>query len=241
MDRRDFIRRGALGASGAVVGGGLPEEAKAQPAAPVVAPPADMDEYVRGIDAALDRLSEWPLAQSFPHFDGDSDQLNELGRKALHSLYVTGMFGDLPVDKQVHPAMQDRLWASQQTMDEAYAGMKDFLGTRTPEQLERVRATLRDRPEVLERVIRTVDQQAAASGMSEPRRAQLRTMFTESAWRLKSQPPRLMIDEYLSKVERATASDIESEARQRWLAARYGEEIFWQAQGSLRQRRISRG
>jgi len=66
-------------------------------------------------------------------------------------------------------------------------------------------------------------------------------MFNDVSWRLKSQPPRLMIDEYVSKVDRATASDIESAARQRWIAARYGAEVFWQAQESLRQRRISRG
>lgn len=242
MDRRDFLRRGAIGASGAVVGAGVPEPAKAARSRPVVVPPpSDMDEYVRGIDRGVERLSEWPVADRFPGFGGDKARLNDLAQKSLHTLFVTGMFGDLPVDKQLHPAMQDRLWASQETMDQALEGMTDFLTSRSAEQLERVRGTLRDRPEVLEEIILTVDEEAERSGLSEPRRGQLRAMFNEASWRLKSQPPRLMVDEYVSKVERATASDIESQARQRWIAARYGEEIFWQAQESLRQRRISRG
>jgi hypothetical protein len=200
-----------------------------------------MDEYVERIDAGLERLAQWPLFDSFPHIAGDPTLVNDLGRNAVHALYLTGMFGDLPVDKQVHPRMQDRLWASQETMDEALADMEGFLTTRTPAQLAHVRTTLRERPEVLQGVIRTLDEQSELSGLSEPRRAQLRTMFTEAAWRLEAQPPALMVDEYLSKVRRATASDIESEARQRWLAARVGEEVFWQAQASLRQRRITRG
>lgn len=241
MERRDFLRRGAIGASGVVVGGTVPERAEAARPSPVVAPPADMDEYVRRIDSGVDRLSQWPIADRFPRFDGDRDQLNDLARKSLHTLFVTGMFGDLPVDKQLHPAMQDRLWASQETMDQALEGVTDFLTSRSTEQLERVRSTLRSRPEVLEEIVRTVDEEAERSGLSEPRRAQLRAMFNETSWRLKSQPPRLMIDEYVSKVDRASASDIESEARQRWIAARYGAEVFWQAQASLRERRISRG
>ena len=58
---------------------------------------------------------------------------------------------------------------------------------------------------------------------------------------MEHQPPLLLVNEYLDKVERVLASDIESEARQRWLAARVGEKVFWQAEASLRDRRISRG
>jgi len=241
MDRRNFLKRGTLGVSGTVAAGSLPEPTKAAMREPVVPPPSDMDEYVRRVDAGIARFGEVRIADSFPEFRGDPALLSDLGRKAMHTLYVTGMFGDLSVENQLYPAMQDRLWASQETMDEALQGMTDFLNSRTPEQLGGVRATLRDRPEILQRIIRTVDEQSALSGLSEPRRAQLRTMFTEAAWRLEAQPPRLLVDEYVSKVERVTASDIESEARQRWLAARVGEEVFWQAQDSLRQRRITRG
>ena len=241
MDRRNFLKRGTLGVSGAVAASGIPEPTKAAEKKPVVPPPSDMDEYVRRVDAGIARLAELPIADNFPEFQGDPELLNDLGRKAMHALYVTGMFGDLPVENQLYPAIQDRLWASQETMDEALQDMTAFLRTRTPAELAAVRATLRDRPEVLHRIIRTVDDESVLSELSEPRRTQLRTMLTEAAWRLEAQPPRLIIDEYVSKVERFTASDIESEARQRWLAARVGEEVFWQAQDSLRQRRISRG
>ena len=94
---------------------------------------------------------------------------------------------------------------------------------------------------MLRDIITVVDSEAERSGVSEARRAQLRAMFTDVGWRLENQPPVLIVDEYVGKVERVTASNIEDAARQRWLTARYGEEIFWQAQESLRQRRISRG
>jgi hypothetical protein len=242
MDRRDFIKKGALGASGVVAGGAAPNplEGVERPKARVL-PPEDMEAYLATVDEGVARLSEWPLAERFPGLKGSDFDGESLGRKALLSLYMAGMFGDLPVENQVHAGMQDRLWAAQPAMDEALTEMTDFVHLQTPEQLARVRATLLTQPDVLRDVITVVDAEAERSGVSEPRRAQLRAMFTDVGWRLENQPPGLIVDEYLGKVQKVTASDIEDAARQRWLTARYGEEIFWQAQESLRQRRISRG
>ena len=242
MDRRDFIRRSTVGASGMVVGGGAtgPLEGM-EPPKPKVVPPDDMDAYVATVDDGVARLSQLPLAERFPGlkdagFDGES-----LGRKVMVSLYMAGMFGDLSVENQIYPGMQDRLWAAQPTMDEALDEMTDFVNRQRPEDLARVRTTLHTKPDVLRDIIGVVDSEAERSGVSEPRRAQLRAMLTDVGWRLENQPPGLIVDEYVNKVEKVTASDVEDAARQRWLKARYGEEIFWQAQESLRQRRISRG
>ena len=240
MDRRDFIRRGAVGASGVVAGGGVrppsPTDGSKRPAGAV-----DMTAYLKKVDAGLERIAQWPLSESFGEVVGDSGPLDALGRKSFHSLYMTGMFGDLPVEGQLDTRMQDRMWAAQPVMDEALAEMQDFLSGQTPEQLSRLRSTLRERPEVLRNIVSTLEEEAARSGVSESRRAQLRTMFSEVGWRLENQPPPLIVGEYLGKIEKVSASDIESEARQRWLAARVGEDAFWQAQASLRDRRISRG
>lgn len=242
MKRRDFIKRSAVGASGIVVGGTAADSLEGvEPPKAKVLPPEDMEAYLATVDEGVSRLSEWPLAESFPGLSDAELDGESLARKAMLSLYVAGMFGDLAVENQIHAGMQDRLWAVQPTMDEALDDMTDFVHRQTPEQLASVRATLRARPEVLRDVITLVDTEAERSGVSEARRAQLRAMFTDVAWRLENQPPGLIIDEYVGKVERVAASDIEDAARQRWLTARYGEEIFWQAQESLRQRRISRG
>lgn len=242
MDRRDFIKRGAAGASGIVAGGSRVHPLEGvEPPNSKVFPPDDMETYLATIDEGVSRLSQWPLAERFPGLrDGDFDG-ESMARKTLLSLYMAGMFGDLPVENQLHPGMQDRLWAAQPAMDEALAEMTDFVHRQTPEQLARVRMTLQTRPDVLRDISRMVDTEAERVGVSEARRAQLRAMFTDVGWRIENQPPGLIVDEYVSKVERVTASDIEDAARQRWLTARYGEEIFWQAEESLRQRRISRG
>ena len=232
MDRRDFIKKGALGASG-VVGLSRPT--------PGVASPVDMTAYVERVDTGMARISQWSLADSFPEFTGDPDLLDTLGRKSMQTLYMTGMFGDLPVESQLDVHMQARMWDAQPVMDESLIEMTDFLSRQTPEHLERVRSTLRARPEVLRNISRTLDEEAARSGVSEPRRAQLSKMFGDVGWRMEHQPPPLIVNEYLDKTERVSASDIESEVHQRWMAARLGEKVFWQAEASLRDRRISRG
>jgi len=241
MDRRNFLKRGVMGASGAVVAGkaddGGPAEARRRP--PLA--PADLDAYIEVMDAGVARIREWPLSESFSGFAFDSPASEELVRTAVHSLYVTGMFGDLPVENQVDPRVQRRLWDAQPVMDEALARMETFIAEVTPERLARAQSTLRDRPEVLHAIVDTIDREGAESGVSEARRGQLRAIFGEVGWRLQKQPPDLVIREYTEKVERVTASDVAAEARQRWLAARVGADAFWDVQESLRDRRISRG
>ncbi len=241
MDRRGFLRHGAVGASGLVAGDALRPERRPVAGRVKAMPTDDMDAYLVKIDEGASRLLRWPLADRLPALKQPGFDGEDLARKAMHSLFITGMFGDLPPEQQVHPGMQDRMWDAGEAMDAALDGMTSFLESRTPADLVEVRRALNDRPELLHEIIDTIDHEAELSGVSEPRRAQLRAMFTETGWRLRSQAPELMIDEYLDKVEKVVASDVEDAARQRWLAAKMGEEVFWQAQESLRKRRINRG
>lgn len=242
MDRRDFLRKGALGASGAMVTGGLEEPGSLRVPRSSLTPPADMDAYVRTMDEGMARIGQWSLASSFPSFDPTVSDFDGLAQASMQTLFMSAMFGDLPLESQIDPRVQDRIAAAQHVMDEAYVGMRDFLGSRTPEQLEGVRATLRARPDVLWRITRTLEDEAAQAGVSDVRQSQLRNMFTEVGWRLERQPPSLMVAEYLDKVERVASSDVRLAARERWLAARIGDELLWQAQEqSTRRRRISRG
>ena len=240
MDRRAFFMKGTLGASGLAVGGKPALVSAAQRGGSLL---YGMDDYMVQVDAGLARIDEWSIKSAIPDFTGDSAEIDELGRKSLKSLFLTGMFVDLPVEAQVHPGMQDRMWAMQQTMDEATDGMMAFLGRQTPETLAPVRSALRNDPSAVRKVADFVDREAALTGISDARRAQTRTMFEQAGWRLEHQPPTLLINEYLDKVEKVAASDVESEAQQRWIAAKVGEKVFWaqEAQRSRRERRISRG
>jgi len=200
-----------------------------------------MTAYLDRFDLGLGRMEEWSISSSFPDFHGDASLLDSLGRKSMKTLYATGMFGDLPVESQVHPGIQDRMWTIQPAMDESIAGITQLLNRQVPEDLARVRSTLRDQPAFLRQVTETLDAEAARSGLSDARRHQFRTQMMQVGWRLRHQPPSLLVNEYLVKVEKVSASDIEAEARQRWLAAKVSERAFWQGERTKRQRRISRG
>lgn len=241
MDRRNFIRRGAVGATG-FVAGARPEALRG--AEIPKTPPMSTDEmeaYLRKVDEGSARILGWPLAEQLGIPGRLEPEREELARRTMFSLYMAGMFGDLHVDNQLHPGMQDRMWEAAPIMDEALDELTDFLATRPPERLQVIRSALRDEPEVSHRILSLVDEEAQRSGVSEPRRAQLRAIFNDTGWRLANQPPSLVVDEYLGRVQKVTVSDVEDLARERWLMSRVSEEVFWQAQESLRQRRISRG
>jgi hypothetical protein len=137
--------------------------------------------------------------------------------------------------------MQDRMRRAIPLFDQATDGMTAFLESRTEEDLARVQSALR-RPGTAQRVIDSLDAEAGHTGVSAPRRAQLRQLLQHITWRLAHQPPSLVVSEYLDKVEKVADTDVESEARQRHLAARIGEELFWKAgEPTLRHQRIHRG
>lgn len=241
MDRRNFIRRGAVGATG-FVAGARPEPLRGEKVREVAPLSADdMEAYLETLDQGSVRILEWPLAEQLGIVGELGPEREELARKTMFSLYMAGMFGDLHVDNQLHPGMQERMWEAAPVIDEAFDGMTEFLRTRRPEHFQGLRSVLRDRPEVSHRILTLVDEEAERSGVSEPRRAQLRAMFNDTGWRLANQPPSSVVEEYLGRVEKVTVSDVEDLARERWLMSRISEEVFWQAQESVRQQRISRG
>jgi hypothetical protein len=104
-----------------------------------------------------------------------------------------------------------------------------------------VQAALRDE-NAGAKIIDRFDSMAAAAGVSERRRAHTRAILGQTEWRLRAQPPGTVVAEYVDKVERLVASDVASEMRARKLAARLGEETFWQEpQPSTGSRGVSSG
>ncbi|MGH7613588.1 MAG: hypothetical protein ACREMW_06045 [Gemmatimonadales bacterium] len=240
MDRRDFILNSALGAAG-LASGRLGGTSGLHRPGHLDTPTPDVAAYLDRFDQGVGRIEDWSISSSFPDFQGDAFLLDSLGRKSMKTLYATGMFCDLPIECQVHPGMQDRMWAIQPAMDESIAGITNLLGRQAPRDLARVQSALRERPAFVSQVTETLDAEAARSGLSDARRHQFRTQMMQVEWRLQHQPPGLLVNEYLVKVDKVAASDIQAEARQRWLAAKMGERAFWQVERTKRQRRISRG
>ncbi len=240
MQRRKFLAAFATTTAGlaATPLGAAPP----MPAEPVLLPPPpDMEEYLTRVDRGLERIEKWSLTAGATKLDGDRAATDALARTSLQALFLTGMLGDLPMPSQLHPGMQDRIWRAMPLFDQATDGMTAFLESRTDEDLARVQSALRT-PGTAQRVIDSLDAEAGRTDVSAPRRAQLRQLLQHVTWRLAHQPPSLLVSEYLDKVEKVADTDVESEARQRQLAARVGEELFWKAnEPSLRHRRIRRG
>lgn len=201
----------------------------------------DMDAYLARIDAGMAHIGRSSITARYPGWRGDRAGADALFRTSLQSLYLTGMFGDLPLKAQLHPGMQDRIWAAMPIMDEAAERTTDFLSSRTTKDLAAVQAALRDRT-LGSSLITSLDSHAASIGLSPERRAQTQVMLGQVEWRLRSQPPGLIVSEYLDKVEKLSDTDIAAEARQRLLISQVGDEVFWQGVvQSKRDARIRRG
>jgi hypothetical protein len=226
MDRRAFVQAGAVSGLALAV---APTAAPAQfkPTIPRPGPVDDMDAYLARVDEGMERIGRWSVTADHPGFSGDREATDTLARTAMQTMFLTGMLGDLPVEQQLHPGMQERLWAALPTMDEALDRSREFLTTRTDEEMARVQAALRGPHRAAERVADALDEQAELTGVSPWRREQLRGMVTLAGWRLANQPPDLMVSEYLEKIDRVDPSDIALEAKKRWLAAQVGERLFW--------------
>jgi hypothetical protein len=250
MDRRTLLKTGAAGSISAGVAGTLGIDGCAH------LPPVDSDDSLLGsLDAKgaerylrkMDRRLAWidtdrggsvmpPLPpQRSPERQAEYDRLERLFRVSAKSLYVTGCFLEAPEQFQAHPGMQARMMAAQGVMDEAVFGTTDMLESLTPDQHQRIRQTLRDKPEIAEDLARLLDAPAKADDMPLKRRYLLRSGILDLATKMQAQSPALVIDPYVRKVRRIQARDPATLAADssRLAAARIGEEAFWAHQERL--------
>lgn len=233
MDRRDFLRVGVGGATGLLTLAGRDVGAsilKLPEGRPRPIPLPDMDTYIARVDTGMESISRWSPCGTVPSYCGNRDAVDNLARKSLRTLYMTAMFSDLPEAGQRHPGIQSRIFAAMPEMDEATSGMSAFLATRSPGNIQALQLALRHPANPAMEIFEALDREGSALGLSAQRRLQTRMMMTQANWRLRNQPPALVISETLAKVEKVVATDPSDEARTDWIAARVGEEIFWQQQ-----------
>lgn len=232
MERREFLRLGAVGASGFVLLGtaSCARLPKLRPSLTPAQDPADMDAYLARVDRGMERIAAWSPTAAFPGYGGDRSSADALGRRSLRTMYMTAMFADLPESAQRHPGMQERIWTCMPEMDEATAGVEAFLARQSAEELRRLQQALRSPRNPAMEIFEAIDTQAAGCGVSSRRRLQTRMLITEANFRLRNQPPSLFIGESLDKVRRMTDTDVSRRVREDGLVARAGERLFWQAQ-----------
>lgn len=248
MKRRDVLKAGAIGAAtvatGAVsLGGGA-----GCAATPHVGDPAADDRAAQAFLALLDKSlarteGARPIDQlsaktkpgpRTPETQQGIDARDHLMRGMLRSLFITQTFRDLPVETQLHPAVQERMSSHMDEIDGTVFALSDFLAGQTPEQRARLHAALAKSPDAAMQISEKIDEQAAAVGVSKPRRRQLRAMMTQATFRMKTEPAGALIDEYTEKVERLRGQDGTS-ALALALSRKLGEKAFWSHQQRLAQ------
>ncbi len=241
MERRDFLKAGtAAGVASvaapacSVVGGGQ-----------LIGTPslsgAEMDDYLVRLDRGMETISGSNLLDEMvPPKAGETgnqrlrrEQGQELARKGLRTMLLTGMYKDLPEADRRHPGMQQRLERSGPEMDQALFGMTSLMAGTSPAERSAIQAELKRRPDLGLRLAEGLNKPAKALGVSMKRRAQLRTMSTHLAWRMRVQPPGLVLDDVVGKVQRVAVRNGQDEELKRHLATRIGEEAFWQNQTRL--------
>ncbi len=239
MDRRDFLKVGAVAGGSAGLGalgcGAALEGLSAVPVPSLAELAAlDMDGFLKSLDSSLGFIrSSSSLdgivtkeVQAGARKDPRLEHSEDLVRKTLRSLLLTGSFGDLPEHGRVHPGMQSRMWSSLQEMDESVLGMNRLLTSLTPTERADVTRLLRDDPTVAPRVLDALDDEAVKAGVNDKRRGHLREVGKHACFRMR-QSTSLFIDDYDDKVKKVSVRDSSVESFQRRLMAQMGETAFW--------------
>jgi hypothetical protein len=237
IERRDFLRMGALAGAGAAALGtsgcaGI-TEALAPPPLPLSN--RDMELFLSRLDHSMKAVSTTnALSSLLPKKaldkiktdDPEFQKNDQLFRKTLRSLLLVGSFKDLPEEGRVHPGMQDRMWRALPEMNDAMLGMTDMLEALTPTERADIGRMLRKDPDLGMRIIGALDNEAAVAGVTLARRMHMRTVAADTSFRMRQSTP-LFIEEYTGKVRKIADRQGSSEAFQRRLAAQMGDAAFW--------------
>ena len=226
MKRRDFLV-GSMGALAAGVTGCAGISQVIAPNWPNVTP-LQMDRFLTGLDGSMNHITEnsesgrflSELQQKTP-----SEKDARLYRQSMRSLLLAGNFGDLSIEGQVHPGVQERLQYSAPEMDAAVSGTTNHMKSLPPTARADIQSALREDPTLGDRLLETIDSETAAVGASNRRRMQLQILGKHIIERLKHSSD-MFINEYVTKCEKLTAVPGSAAETQRFMAARMGEAAF---------------
>ncbi len=237
MDRRDLLKMGALagvggltsvaGSSCAIFPGGGQLGNLNVPNLP------EMDSYLAKIDRGMEKISAWDLARDYGINDPAFERQCELGRKSMRSMYMAGMFGDLPEEGQVHPGMQERIVRALPEMDEAIFSTTDNLEKMTASEKTDLQRVLRDRKDPGMMIAQEIDEEAGLVHLSKKRRLQTRHIITQANWRLRNQSPDLLINEVVAKVRKMSDQRGSQAEMQRKVTAKMSQKAFFEKRQRL--------
>ena len=234
MKRRDVIKLGAVAAAG--IGG----EACVLPRKVATMRGADgAVAFNAMLDDQLGMLSKPGLLQRIvgnytgkPVTDDVQQKLtaqDAMFRRLLSTVLLTQGFRELPLETQVHPAVQDRMWKHSDLIANTVFEIGDMLANLDETQRKNIQTTMRKEPDLAMTLGEALDDRAGRAGLSRSRRKQLRAMMQQTTFRLRDQHPAAVIDEYVDKVDRLRPTSPDH-ARAIDAAEELSERAFWRRQ-----------
>jgi hypothetical protein len=157
------------------------------------------------------------------------DEKDAMFRRMLGTLLISQGFRELPPETQLEPAVQDRMWKHWDQIGSSVYETSDMLAALDAGERDEIQKTLRERPDLPMVLGQTLDDRAASVGISRSRRLQLRSMMSQTSFRLRHGDPASIIEEYSGKIERLRASS-ERDGDAIDLASKLGEREFWRYQ-----------
>lgn len=249
MDRRRFVELSAAGVPAVVAlssASCVPQLRRADSFGspqPLASP--QLDTYLLTMDRGLNRLAtERVLKPQAAAAQGGhagvadaqvADANDALARAALRTLFAVGMLGDLPYENQIDGRVQERLWSLAPEIDETTSAMHRHLELRTSSEWADLQVRLQHRRNPAMEIVEQLSNGAEEMGLSRRRRLHTRALITQTSLRLRSQPPEVVVAEYLDQTRRVMESRAMDVMAQRNLAARLGEAAFWNEREAARR------
>jgi hypothetical protein len=236
MHRRNFVRASVLGATttGFASACSPPPQATNAPTSPEDEFLAHLDHLDRGMEDLrcrpidLGRVARQAANEAVVCREDPLDE--QLYRSSLRALLLTASVKDLREADRARPEVQARLDAHAAEVDFAVHGMTRRLTHMPAEELARVQDRLRSDPEMAQRIVDYIDDEARKSDFPLGRRLRLRRLARMALWRLRRQPAELVVQECTDKVQRLTARLTPVAVKQPFARSRPEDVAYWEAQ-----------
>jgi hypothetical protein len=246
MKRRDVLKQAAATTAVASVGASAVGGAGCAtvPRAPAPRDDRAAADYLAMLDRSLEVAGQMrpvheiaaqrtpgPRSPEHEQFIAGSDAMFQ---RLISALFITQSFRDLAPGTQTHPAVQTRIASHLDEIDGTVFELTSFLSAQTGDERAQLRDALRRNPNAAMDLAELLDGHAATMGVTVERRRQLRQIMKHATFRLRTEPPGALIDEYTGKVQRLRGEDGKS-ALALALAQKLGEDQFWRYQHHLAQ------
>lgn len=149
----------------------------------------------------------------------------DLFRGSLRSLLLTGNFGDLSIEGQMHPGMQRRLSYSATEVDATMEGVVEKLRSFSTEDCLHLKNELNQDPDLGDLLLDVLDKEAMAVSTHRRIRKRLKNLGQRVIKQLKHSPEKL-INDCLKKSDKLLDRFSTEEEIQKFMVANMGERQF---------------